>query len=257
MKKLTVSERQALAPLFAASEESILLSCFSGWFGEAYADAGSNPQIGGIVVADFCMVAGNANHPQALELLDCCVPKNRDCILIPLHPSWDALIEQQFGTHARRIERYATKKEGDVFDRTALQQMVDSLPPEYVLAPIDEALYHQTLITDWSRDLCSNFESYADYQARGLGVVALYQGVPVGGASSYTSYPGGIEIEIDTQRTHRRRGIASACGAALLLAALERDLYPHWDAMTLTSLHLAEKLGYHLSHPYPAYFINK
>lgn len=256
MQQLDVTERQLLRPLFASNEESMLQSCFAGWFGDAYADDAEHPQIGGIYVADFSMVAGNAEHPQAQELLECVAQRN-ECILVPLETSWEPVIERHFGTRARRIERYATKKEGDVFDRVHLKELTDSLPPEYVLTPIDEALYHQTLQTEWSRDLCGNFKTYEDFLARGLGVVALYHGIPVGGASSYTSYPGGIEIEIDTQRAHRRHGIASACGAALILAALERGLYPNWDAMTPISLHLAEKLGYHLSYPYTAYVIHQ
>ena len=48
-------------------------------------------------------------------------------------------------------------------------------------------------------------------------------------ASSYTVYRGGIEIEIDTHPDHRRRGLARACGAALMLECLKRGLYS-WDA---------------------------
>lgn len=256
MHRLTPAERAVLQPLFATAEDSILISCFTGWFGEAFADDRTAPRIGGIFVADFGMVAGDAAHPQAHDLLDC-VPSNRLCILIPHEACWEAVIEAHFGTRAQRIERYATKKEGDVFDRNHLQELVDSLPPAYSLVPLDGEWFETALQTDWSRDLCANFQDASDYAARGLGVLALHQGVPVGGASSYTSYPGGIEIEIDTHRAHRRQGIASACGAALILRALEQGLYPHWDAMTPTSLHLAEKLGYHLSHAYPAYVIQK
>ena len=52
----------------------------------------------------------------------------------------------------------------------------------------------------------------------------------VAGASSYTVYDGGIEIQIDTQLKHRRKGLAAACGAKLILECLERGLYPSWDA---------------------------
>ena len=51
----------------------------------------------------------------------------------------------------------------------------------------------------------------------------------------------------------RNRGLASACGAALILECLERGLYPSWDAHTEISAALAEKLGYHVSHPYVVY----
>ena len=76
---------------------------------------------------------------------------------------------------------------------------------------------------------------------------------PAAGASSYTIYDGGIEIEIDTRPDQRRQGLALACGAQLILTCLERRLFPNWDAHDLRSAALAEKLGYRMDHPYRAY----
>ena len=75
------------------------------------------------------------------------------------------------------------------------------------------------------------------------------------GASSYSRYKDGIEIQIDTREEHRRRGLAFACGAKLILECLERNLYPSWDAQNMWSAGLAEKLGYRYSHTYTAYEI--
>ena len=54
----------------------------------------------------------------------------------------------------------------------------------------------------------------------------------------------------------RQAGLAQACGAKLILECLDRGLYPSWDAHDRRSLSLAEKLGYHLDHEYPAYIID-
>ncbi len=51
----------------------------------------------------------------------------------------------------------------------------------------------------------------------GLGVVIRKDGRLAAGASSYTAYRGGIEIEIDTKKEYRRKGLACACGARLIL----------------------------------------
>ena len=75
----------------------------------------------------------------------------------------------------------------------------------------------------------------------------------VAGASPYAIYQNGIEIEIDTKPEYRGKGLATVCGAKLILECLERNIYPSWDAHDLRSVHLAEKLGYHLSHPYVTY----
>ncbi len=83
--------------------------------------------------------------------------------------------------------------------------------------------------------------------------MAYYQVV---GASSYTCYSQGIEIEIDTKEAFRRRGLASVCGAKLILECLSRGLYPSWDAQNKWSVALAEKLGYHFDREYTAYEVN-
>ena len=75
----------------------------------------------------------------------------------------------------------------------------------------------------------------------------------VSGASSYSSYVRGIEIEIDTREDYRRRGLAYICGAKLVLECLGRGWYPSWDAQNQWSVALAEKLGYHFDHEYVTY----
>ena len=62
-----------------------------------------------------------------------------------------------------------------------------------------------------------------------------------------------MEIEIDTKPEYRQLGLATVCGAKVILECLQRNLYPSWDAHDLRSVSLAEKLGYHLDHPYTAY----
>ena len=86
-------------------------------------------------------------------------------------------------------------------------------------------------------------------------MAVLKDGELVAGASSYSTYDKGIEIEIDTREDHRRKGLAYVCGAKLILECLEEGLYPSWDAQNKWSVALAEKLGYHFSHEYVAYEI--
>ena len=81
----------------------------------------------------------------------------------------------------------------------------------------------------------------------------LHNGNLVSGASSYTVYREGIEIEIGTKQDYRRQGLAAVCGARLILECMKRGLYPSWDAQNKWSVALAEKLGYHFDRAYPAY----
>ena len=131
------------------------------------------------------------------------------------------------------------------------------MPAGYQLKTIDSALYQQILTIDWAQDLCYNYPSYKDYQAQGLGVVALRCDEIVAGASFYISYPQGIEVQVDIRKDQRRQGLALACSAALILACLARGWYPSWDAHNEESLTLAEKLGYHLDKAYPVYVLGE
>lgn len=87
------------------------------------------------------------------------------------------------------------------------------------------------------------------------GVVAMIGGAPVAGPSSCSSCAGGTEIEVDTRPDIRRRQPAAACAARLILSCLAHGLYPSRDAQNPVSAHLAENLGYRISHACPAYEI--
>ncbi len=120
---------------------------------------------------------------------------------------------------------------------------------------IDKELFNLCRASDWSMDLVSQYKDYEMYKELGIGVVVLKDKILIAGASSYSSYQDGIEIEIDTKEEYRRKGLAYVCGAKLILECLERELYPSWDAQNKESVALAEKLGYHYDHEYTAYEI--
>lgn len=234
-------------PLFAGWEETMVWSCLQKVMGEIYADDEENPESAVALLGDFCFFAGKPNR----ELI-VCKPKGAR-LLIPRSGEWAALIAQVYGEKAKKIVRYAIKKEYDIFDKTVLQQAALALPAAFSLEMIDENYYALCKQQEWSRDLVAQYKDYATYRRLGLGVVAVKDKMPVSGASSYSSYAGGIEIEIDTKEEYRRRGLAYACGARLILECLERGLYPSWDAANKGSVALAEKLGYHYERDYIAF----
>lgn len=223
----------------------MIWSYLHGCMGYCLTDHPEQPTAAQIVVGDFCFFAG-APHAGL-------VAQAAASLMAPQTQAWAELIESVWGERVEKITRYAIKKEPNVFEQEKLKAFVASLPSGYILGPFDEDVYNQARAEIWSQDFCSQFADYQDYQARGVGVAVLHEGKLVAGASSYSVYNGGIEIQIDTMPEHRRKGLATACGAALILECLKRGLYPSWDAHDLRSVALAEKLGYHLSHPYTVY----
>ena len=242
-----MNDLQKIAPLFSGWNETLIRSVLQGHMGYAIADSDEAPAAAQIVLGDFCFFAGKPSAAFAARAAA------RE--IVPQNEGWSDAIERAWGSRAQRRLRYAIKKEPDVFFREDLRRYADALPPEYELRMFDEAVCRMSTQEDWSRDFCSCFADDTDFLSRGIGVAALHKGVFVAGAGSYSVYDGGFEVEIDTKPAYRRRGLATACGAKLILAALERKLYPSWDAFDLRSVALAEKLGYHADHPYIIYLL--
>lgn len=252
MHEITHKNRALLAPLFAGWEETLIWSCLQGCMGRAWANHAEQPTAAMILTGDFFFYAGDAFDEAARSLVGY-IPEGYSAsaaLMIPQDEAWEKLIEQVYTGRVTKHLRYAIKKDGDCFDRERLRSFRDNLPEGYSLRPIDALLYPLVMREGWSGDFCSQFTSCEDFLSRGKGYVAMYQGKPASGASSYTVYREGIEIEIDTKEEHRRKGLGLACAAALILDCLEHNLYPSWDAANLASVALAEKLGYRFSHEY-------
>lgn len=244
---------KALAPLVEGWEETPIWSVMQGCMGRAWADRLEEPTAGQLVVGDFCFLAGRPD----LDLVRHWPEGRRFLILVPQTEDWIPLVEEVYGASARRKLRYAFHKEPKAFDRFRLERFAEALPAGCELHPIQGPWYEQAKGEEWSKDLCGQFWDETDYARRGIGVCAVYGSELAAGASSYTVYRGGIEIEIDTKPAFRRRGLARACGARLILDCLDRGLYPSWDAQNPWSAALAEQLGYRFSHAYPVYEIEK
>lgn len=239
--------------LFAGWEETLIWSCLQKVMGKVYGDDPQTPESAAAVLGDFCFFAGRPNKELCSYKPD---GSQQDfIIMIPQNEQWAAVIEECYLEKAKKVVRYAIKKEYDIFSEDKLSKIVEALPREYSIQLMDERLFSWCKEQDWCKDWVSQFKDYEEYEKKGVGVVILKDGHPVSGASSYSSYLGGIEIEIDTKEEYRRKGLAYICGAGLILECLKRKLYPSWDAQNKWSVALAEKLGYHYDHDYTAYEI--
>jgi len=248
-----VTDKKTIAPLFENWDEICIWSCLQDCMGIAYADDLKDPKSAQIFLGGFCYLAGEANNELLQNKPDGYQSKSLN--LVPQHQQWEEAIEYIFGQKATRCIRYATKKEAGVFDEQHLQKIVSQLSPEYELKLIDEELYEKTKKCTWSQYTCGNYSCYEDYQKNGIGIAVLKNNEIVSAASSYAFYRDGIEIEIDTRKDERGQGLASICGAQLILECLKRNLYPSWDALSKTSLFIAQKLGYTFAREYISYEI--
>lgn len=250
-----ITDTDKVSAIFDGWDETLIWSCLQGIMGKIYADDAGSPQSAAAVLGDFIFLAGKPNAEFADGVLK---QSGEDFMLIvPQNEAWTDAVTEFYGSDATVVSRYAIKKEPGIFDRDKLEEAVMSLPCGYELRMIDERLYNMCRAEEWSKDLVAQFPDYDGYRRLGLGAVILKDNAVVSGASSYSRYLGGIEIEIDTKKEYRRKGLAYICGAKLILECLKRDLYPSWDAQNKASVALAEKLGYHYSHSYKAIEIQR
>ena len=234
-----------VSPLFEGWQETLITSCLQKVMGKVYVTDPENPQSAFAFVGCFGFLSGKPDR----ELV-----RHRPAdfmILAPQSKDWAGLIEEAY-PHAVRRTRYAIRK-NTRFDPEALKQKLQLLPEGYELRTIDGELYDKCLEDPLTADFVSSFESKEQYLREGRGVVILKNGEIVSGASSYTRYREGIEIEVDTAVPERRKHLALTACSTLILRCLEEGLYPSWDAHNMDSVRLAEKLGYEFDHEYIVY----
>lgn len=234
--------------IFAGWEDTCVWSCLQKVMGTILVTDTETPKSAMAYVGCFAFCTGEPDRELLLGKPD------GFCILVPENETWSALIEECF-PDCKRVTRYAIRKNAK-FDPARLEQYREMLPEGYELRRIDGELYDLCLTDPETADFVGNFENKEQFLKLGRGFVILKDGRIVSGASSYSRYLEGIEIEVDTLKEERKKGLARVCCAALILQCLSEGLYPSWDAHNPISVHLAESLGYEFSHEYPAYEVD-
>ena len=234
------------APVFADWEDldTGVNACLDNVMGKILVTDPDHPKSALAVIGDFAFCAGDAD----LELLR--GKPDRWMIVVPQDEAWEELIENNFPAY-KRI-RYALKKD-TVFDLVKLETMANALPEGYTFRKIDGELYDACLKDEDFENCVSVFESKEKYLELGRGIAVMKDGKIVSAASSYSRFLKGIDIEIDTAKEERHKGLGCAVAAKLILACLDEGLYPAWDAANKLSVRLAEKLGYEFSREYVCY----
>ncbi|PEW85316.1 GNAT family N-acetyltransferase [Bacillus cereus] len=248
-----IHTRKKLVSLFEDFNNVVLLSYLQGHMGTAWVNNLENPTVAQVTVGIFTFYTGDPNVKETDELLRN-IP---DRMLVIVHSEeWKKRLEKFYERKIDKFLRYKFKRNAVVFDHSKLQSFISALPKGYELRRIDEHIVNIPTLHKVSEDFTSQFQTVEDYIKRGIGYSILCKGEVVCGASSYSIYDKGIEIEVATNHNHRRKGLATIVSAALILDCLEKGIYPNWDAANTTSAKLAEKLGYVFDKAYDTYFVD-
>lgn len=238
-------ETEKVGYLFNLWEETLIYSCLDKTMGKIFVTDDKSPESACAYIGCFAFFAGK---PDA-ELIG--MDFGPFVIMVPQDDNWCALIEKKL-PGARKTVRYATRKDTK-FDEKKLQDYTRQLPHGYEIKKIDSKVYNLCLKNSETSDLVSNFGTMENYLRHGRGFAVVKNGEVVSGASSYSYYDGGIEIQVDTVKSERQRNLATAVCSKLILDCINSEVYPSWDAQNINSLHLAQKLGYEFSHEYTVY----
>lgn len=234
--------RMMLAPLFAQHAPTFLIdTVLEGHAGTAWADDARDPHVAMLAYADVVMYGGDAEHPAARELA------RRLFVYKGVWPApggWQALLEGMYGTRVIAVTRYAFSDAS--LDPAHLQALARRVPAGFSVRRVDIDLAHHIVAESGPvlEDHVRQFDSPADFVARGAGFVVTQGNQIVAAASSYAACNRGIEVQVSTDPGYRRRGLATVVSANLIADGLARGFQVHWDAANQESAALAQKLGY-------------
>lgn len=216
---------------------SMVLAALDGQ-GGVMTDSPVHPTCALAWAGDFLYCGGRCG-PAAVRLLRRALGRSRDW-LIYAPGDWMAALESISPVNV--VERIAYDHRHQPED-AHLRRILAAMPEDIRLQPIEGEWITRCRQAEWSRDFVSLFTD-EDFARRGLGVLLVQHGEPVCGASSYVSYPGGVEVQLQTRDDRQGRGYATLAAAALILMAHERGLIATWDAANPASDRIARKLGY-------------
>lgn len=234
-------DRAPLRAYFPYTANTLISACLDGRMGRA----AQGEDWAALLIGDFAFLAGTPDR-EALVWLDA---NKKDYLILSGPEDWLRLAES-YPRPFRRVTRYAFDQPLAV-DVPALRALSRNLPAGVRVLPMEEEWFRQCREMPELMDLCSAFSDMGDFRAHGVGRVAVLENRVVAGASTYAWDEAGIEVEIDTLPAFRRRGLAAACGAALVLDCAETGKRIHWDAANETSMRLAMRLGFGVPRPYP------
>ena len=163
-------------------------------------------------------------------------------------------IETKFSGRFRTVSRYLLRAPEEGFDFKALELRTE-VPAEYEIREVTAPLFKLLGELRFSENLTASFADADVFAAYGIGYVALQDKVPVSACLACVHSEEIMDVKAATEKGYRHKGLASASGASLLLRFKEKARIPDWDADSLFSASLGERLGYHTEREYKVYQI--
>lgn len=271
MRKLKYEEQYILQDLFEHSEDTMIKSYLQGYMGTGYGYYEHGLLKAGIIFTGCFLFIEGVMPVEELEmgihevLLDnnenfgIAISENADIhshleeLNSYRNPNICESVDDDAKVLFNKFNRFRIAKREEPFDENLLCNLIENLPNDYRLVQLNEELYHMCNSLAWSKDFVYNFRTAEEFVTKGIGYLILKGDEIVAGATSYSLYDEGIEVQIETHKNYRKQGLATVVGAKLILECQRKGMYPSWDAANMISVRLAEKFGYSLIGAYDAY----
>ena len=242
MIELAPEQHERLRPLFAGFGSRLhgcVEAIFSGDFGRAWADDPVTPTVA-VANIDFWFVAGDAGVAAATEAIRMTPVRGT---IVTAGGAWDDVVRATLGDELTERTRIGfAAPEPDAWDRERLREMAAAAPDGFAIRRITPD--NVAPFVEVASDFVHHFRTREAYFAQGVGFGVFAGDRCVAGCSSYTIANGKLEIEIDTHPDFRRRGLARAVAATMILHCIDAGIEPCWDAHNPESAALAVQLGF-------------
>jgi GNAT superfamily N-acetyltransferase len=234
-------DRSKLMSLFEAHRRAraVIFPALDQGRGHVWTDSLETPTIARLQLAMINPLAGDSSSPDAEKLVRMIEPMQ---LVFGPDEGWSQLIRELWGDRLGSQPRTLFSPKS--LDLNYLRQLRSDIPSGYVLERVDLETIRR-IDKRRAMHITTFFGTSEDFYNQGIAYCIKYEEKVVSMASTFTPYTDEFEVQVDTlDKEHRRKGLATAVSAALMVHALENGMTPHWDAANEASIHLALKLGY-------------
>ena len=254
MIELGAMKRDSIVKLCEDSRISLVRAAAEGK-GRAFVPTLESPSCCLVLTGGFSYLVGMPPRGAAsLDLYHVLAKECGDTSILADDVRWDEWIETKFSGRFRTVSRYLLRAPEEGFDFEALERRIE-VPAEYEIREVTAPLFKRLGELRFSENLTASFADADVFAACGIGYVALQDKVPVSACLAYVHSEEIMDVKAATEKGYRQKGLASASGASLLLRFRDKARIPDWDADSLFSASLGERLGYHTEREYKVYQI--
>ena len=234
--------------------DTVIMSIFENIAGELWVDDEKNPEIALGIYRDFCYLSGTP-----------CKVKNLDSILFSLcdnpvliadNSEWVRFLPENVEFKETTRYRLATPER---FDEQKLLAICEKIKyfPQLEMRIMNGEDYDSYNPEGWEHNMRGCYKNKEDFCEKSFGIIICDKKEIICGCSAYTYYSGGVEVQIETKKEYRGKGLASIVAAAYMLECQKRGAKPNWDAAHFQSAKMAMRLGFEMVGEYLAYELKK